>query len=107
MSGSRLSRALVVPLLALVLALPACGGQGTDTRCGVDGCTVTFDRTGGAQVSVLGVSARLLGVENQVARVEVAGQTVSVPVGGEAQAGGFTVRVEQVTDAQVVVSISA
>ena len=107
MSGSRLSRALVVPLLALVVAVPACGGQGTDTRCGVDGCTVTFARTGSAEVSVLGVSARLLGVENDVARVEVAGQTVSVPVGGQAEAGGLPVRGGRVNDTQVVVRISA
>jgi hypothetical protein len=102
MTGSRL---LVAFLLAAGLALAGCGGQGADTQCGVDGCAVTFDRTGPAEVSVLGVTARLAGVEGDVARIEVAGQTVTVPVGGEAQVGGFTVRVESVTDTAVVVRV--
>ncbi|NMH93848.1 hypothetical protein HF519_20180 [Pseudonocardia bannensis] len=96
-------------LAVLALALggaTACGGQGTDTNCSIDGCTVTFQRTGNSEISVLGIKARLIGVDGGVARLEVAGQTVTVPVGGEAAADGFTVRVEEVTDAAVVVRIS-
>ena len=102
-------RALAAPLLALAVAgaaLTGCGGQGSGTSCGVDGCTVTFARSGSAEVSVLGVTARLVRVDADVAQVEVAGQTVTVPVGGQTDVGGFTVRVERVTDAQVVVKIS-
>lgn len=106
MSRPDLRRTLVAPLLALAV-LTGCGGQGSDTSCGIDGCTVTFARNGPSEVSVLGVTARLVRVDAQVAQVEVAGQTVTVPVGGQTQVGGFTVRVEQVTDAQVVVKISA
>jgi hypothetical protein len=105
-----LRRTLVAPLLAAAVVgavLTGCGGQGSGTSCGVDGCTVTFARSGAAEVSVLGVTARLVRVDAEVAQIEVAGQTVTVPVGGQAQVGGFTVRVEQVTDAQVVVKISA
>jgi hypothetical protein len=105
----RLRSVLVAPLLALAVAggvLTGCGGQGSGTSCGVDGCTVTFSRSGPAEVSVLGVTARLVGVDANTARVEVAGQTVTVPIGGQAQVGGFTARVEQVTDSQVVVKIS-
>ena len=103
----RIRRASVVTVLALVLAggsLAGCGGG--NTSCGVDGCTVTFARSGSAEVSVLGVSARLVRVDADIAQIEVAGQTVMVPVGGQTQVGGLVVRVEQITDAQVVIRIS-
>ncbi|WP_214364436.1 hypothetical protein [Pseudonocardia sp. H11422] len=109
MTRPALRRATATSLAVLALALggaTACGGQGTDTNCSIDGCTVTFQRSGNAEVSVLGIEARLVGVENGAARIEVAGQTVTVPVGGEAAADGFTVRVERVTDTEVVVRIS-
>jgi hypothetical protein len=102
-------RALVAPLLAVLVAvgvLTGCGGSGS-TSCGVDGCTVTFPRSGTAEVSVLGVTARLVRVDADIAQVEVAGQTVMVPVGGQTQVGGLVVRVDQITDTQVVVRISA
>jgi hypothetical protein len=41
-----------------------------------------------------------------VARIEVAGQTVEVPVGGQAEVGGFTVQVQEVTDTQVIVRVA-
>ncbi len=94
----------VLTALALVTG---CGGGGSQTDCGLDGCTVTFPRSGEAAVSVLGVEARLVGVQDGTAELEVAGQRVSVPVGGETQAGGFTVAVEQVTDTEVVVRVRA
>ena len=108
-AGVTAPRALVAPLLALVVAVGAlagCGGGG-NTSCGVSGCTVTFPRSGTSEVSVLGVTARLVRVDADVAQVEVAGQTVTVPVGGQTEAGGLVVRVEQVTDTEVVVRISA
>jgi hypothetical protein len=81
------------------------GGSGSQTDCGLNGCTITFPRSGDAAVSVLGVEARLVGVLNGTAELEVAGQRITVPVGGETQAGGFTVGVEQVTDTEVVVRV--
>lgn len=101
-------RRIIVTTLAVVSigALAGCGGQGSDTQCGLDGCTITFQRDGTASVSVLGISAELIGVQDGVAQLEVAGQTVSVPVGGETQAEGFTVRVESVTDTEVVVRVT-
>ena len=98
------TRALVVPLVALAVALSGCGGRGTS--CGTNGCTVTFERTGTSEVSVLGVTARLVRVDADIAQVEVAGQTVMVPVGGQTEVAGLVVRVEQITDSQVVVRIS-
>ena len=94
-------------LTALVLATGCGGSQGSQTDCGLDGCTITFPRSGEAAVSVLGVEAKLVGVQNGSADLEVAGQRITVPVGGETQAGGFTVGVEQVTDTEVVVRVRA
>lgn len=101
----------VMPLTGLVLALGAlagCGGgsEGTKTDCGLDGCTITFPRDGTPSVSILGISAKLVGYDNNQARVEVAGQTVTVPVGGQTQSDGFTVRVERATDTEVVVRVT-
>jgi hypothetical protein len=56
-------------------------------------------------VSVLGVEAWLVGVQNGTAQLVVAGQRVTVPVGGQTDAGGFTVGVERVTDKEVVVRV--
>jgi hypothetical protein len=106
-SPLRRSIAALLALLALTLGgATACGGQGSQTDCSLAGCTVTFPRTGGTEVSLLGVKAKLVGVEGNSARLEVAGQTVTLPVGGEAAADGVTVRVEQITDTQVVVRIT-
>ncbi|MCY7341383.1 MAG: hypothetical protein LH603_05905 [Pseudonocardia sp.] len=99
------ARRLLVVLITAV-ALTGCGGPGSQADCGLDGCTVTFQRSGAAEVSVLGVSARLVGVDAGAATIEVAGQTVVVPVGDQASAGGFTVGVEDLTDSEVVVRIS-
>lgn len=89
----------------VALAVTACGGQGSQTDCGLDGCTVTFPRNGVGQVSVLGVSAEPVGVDAGTATITVAGQTVTVPVGGQRDVNGFSVRVERVTDADVVVRV--
>ena len=102
----RIALALQAVLVALVLATgAACASGGSQTQCGIDGCTVTFPRSGDASVSVLGVDARLLGVQNGTADIEVAGQRLAVPVGGETSAQGFTVGVQEVTATAVVVRI--
>lgn len=99
------SRVLLAPVVALVVALAGCGGSGTS--CGADGCTVTFPRTGQSEVSVLGVTARLVRVDSDIAQVEVAGQTVQVPVGATTEiANGLRVGVDRITDTEVVVKIS-
>ncbi|MDN5858092.1 MAG: hypothetical protein L0H84_05660 [Pseudonocardia sp.] len=99
----RAASLLVSVLAAFVLA--GCGGGSSSTDCGLDGCTVTFPRSGDVAVSVLGVEARLVDVKGGVARLTVAGQEVTVPVGGETEAGGFRVAVEKVTDTEVVVRV--
>jgi hypothetical protein len=95
----------LLSVVAAVVLVAGCGGQGSQTDCGLDGCTITFQRSGQAAVSVLGIEARLVGVQEGSAQLEVAGQTVTVPVGGEAQADGFTVGVERVTESDVVVRV--
>src|SRR5690606_24096775 len=62
----------LVPVLLAALVLTGCGGPGSRTDCGLDGCTVTFPRSGAVAVSVLGVEARLAGVQNGTARLEIA-----------------------------------
>jgi hypothetical protein len=97
----------VMSVMTALVLVAGCGGQGSQTDCGLDGCTITFQRSGEAAVSVLGVEARLVGVQDGAAQLEVAGQQITVPVGGETNAGNFTVAVEQVTDTEVVVRVRA
>jgi hypothetical protein len=95
----------VLSVLTAVVLVAGCGGSGSQTDCGLNGCTITFQRSGQAAVSVLGVEARLVGVQDGSAQLEVAGQNLTVPVGGEAAAEGFTVGVESVTDTEVIVRV--
>ena len=97
----------VMSVLAALVLVAGCGGGNSNVDCGLDGCTVTFPRSGDAVVSVLGVDARLVGVQDGTAQLEVAGQQITVPVGGETQAGGFTVGVDRVTDTEVIVRVRA
>jgi hypothetical protein len=96
----------VMSVLAALVLVAGCGGS-SQVNCGLDGsCTITFPRSGDVAVSVLGVEARLVGVQDSTAQLEVAGQQITVPVGGgETEAGGFMVGVDRVTDAEVVVRV--
>lgn len=105
-------RARLLLATALLGLVAACGGGdgGSGADCSLDGCTVTFARDdvpgGAAQVSVLGVEARLVGVQDGTVDVEVAGQQVALAVGTTQQVQGFTVGVVSVDDAEVVVSLT-
>jgi hypothetical protein len=97
----------------LLLLLTACGsgsdpgsGRGSATDCDLTGCSITFVRDGTPEVSVLGVTARLVDYQGDRVTLEVAGQRVTVPVGGQTQSDGFTVRVERATDTEVVVRVT-
>lgn len=99
-------------LAALALAVGAagmagCGGTGSETDCSATACTVTFDRGVDAEASVLGVDIELVGVRGDRVRLRVAGQAVSVPVGGETQGDGYSVAVREVTKDEVAIRISA
>ncbi len=105
-SGTTGLRRAALAALIVLATVAGCGGGGSATDCGLDGCTVTFPRSGEAAVSVLGVDARLVGVDAGEASLEIAGQTVSVPVGGQTEVQGFLVSVESVTDTEVVVRVT-
>jgi hypothetical protein len=104
--GRRLAAVLFAAVLA-VGALAGCGGDNSNTDCNLNSCTITFERGVDASVSVLGIEAKLVSVQNSQATVEVAGQQVTVPVGQDAEAEGWNVSVQSITAEQVVVKISA
>ncbi|NKY25343.1 hypothetical protein [Nocardia gamkensis] len=95
--------ALMVPL-----GVAACTteGPGTKTDCALSGCTVTFARGVDAKASILGIEAKLVGVNGNLVTLSVGGQEVTVPVGETRSADGSTVAVQEVTDDKVVVKIS-
>src|SRR4051794_813718 len=101
----RASAAVPFALLALG-TVTGYGGQGSNTSCTVNSCTVTFDRGVNAQASILGIKAELVAVRGNQVTLKVAGQTVTVPVNGEQQADGFNVSVQSVTKDNVVVKIA-
>lgn len=89
--------------------LTGCGTEtsgGSRTNCDLTGCTITFPRDGTPEVSILGVTAKLVAVDGGQATIEVAGQRLAIPVGGQTQAEGFTVGVQRATDTEVVVRVS-
>ncbi|MFC7545295.1 hypothetical protein [Plantactinospora sp. GCM10030261] len=101
----RLATVFVVAALGLT-ALVGCGGQNTETDCGLDHCLVTFDRGVEAETSVLGVDAKLVGADADTVTVEVAGEQLSLSVDQQAvEVGGMFVSLEAVNDQQAVVRI--
>ncbi len=89
------------------MMLTACGDEGSNVDCGLDQCTVTFDRGVEASASVLGVEAKLVSAEGDKVTVEVAGEQLTLTVGQPAtEANGLNVTVESVTDSQVKIKIA-
>lgn len=98
---------MVIGLALAVAVLAGCSSEGADTDCGLDQCTVTFDRGVEAQVSVLGVDAELVSAEGDQATLEVAGEQLTLTVGqGGTEVNGLDVAVESVNDSNVVVKIA-
>ncbi|MCZ7419791.1 hypothetical protein O7605_09710 [Verrucosispora sp. WMMA2121] len=94
--------------LALGAALLAgCSSEGASTDCGLDACTVTFDGGVDARANILGVEARLVETQDDVATIEVAGEQLSLTVGQQAaDVGGLAVTLDSVTDSEVKVRIA-
>ena len=94
--------------LALGTALLAgCSSEGASTDCGLDACTVTFDRGVEASANILGVEAKLIGAEDDRVTIEVAGEQLTLTVGQQAaDVGGLAVTLDSVTDSQVAVRIA-
>jgi hypothetical protein len=93
--------------LALGAALLAgCSSEGASTDCGIDQCTITFDRGVQGEVNVLGVNAKFIGADGDKVTLEVAGEQLSLTVGQQAaDVGGLAVSVDSVTDSQVAVRV--
>ncbi|WP_433533462.1 hypothetical protein ACQPYA_10860 [Micromonospora sp. CA-263727] len=95
--------------LALGAALLAgcSSSEGASTNCGLDACTVTFDRGVEAQANIFGVEARLVGAQDDQVTIEVGGEQLSLTVGEQAtDVGGLAVTLDSVTDSEVKVRIS-
>lgn len=94
--------------LALGAALLAgCSSEGASTDCGLDACTVTFNRGVDARASFLGIDARLINAEGDRVTVEVAGEQVTLTVGEQAtEVGGFAVTLERVTESEVAIEVA-
>ncbi|WP_422752370.1 hypothetical protein [Micromonospora sp. WMMD708] len=98
---------LLAGLALGVAVLAGCSSDGADTDCGLDACTVTFDRGVDARASVLGVEAKLIGAQGDQVTVEVAGEQLSLTIGQQAtEVGGFAVTLDSVTDQQVQIRVS-
>jgi hypothetical protein len=88
------------------ILLAGCSSEGASTDCGLDQCTVTFDRGVKGSANVLGVDARFISARGDVVTVEVAGERLSLTAGQPAsEVGGLSVSVASVTDTQVAVQI--
>lgn len=86
--------------------LAGCGSEGVSTNCRVDSCTLTFQRGVEASANVLGVEAKLVGVDGNQATVEVAGEQIAIWTDEPAtEVAGLAVRLERVNDREVVVRI--
>jgi len=94
--------------LALGVALLAgCSSEGASTDCGLDACTVTFDRGVEASASILGVEARLIGADGDRVTVEVAGEEVTLTVGEQAtEVAGLAVSLDRVTETEVAIRVA-
>ncbi|MEV4199968.1 hypothetical protein [Micromonospora globbae] len=95
--------------LALGVALLAgCSSEGADTDCSIAGsCTITFQRGVDASASILGVEAKLVGVQDEQVTVEVAGEQVTLLTGQQAaEVAGFAVTLDSVTDQEIKIRVS-
>ncbi|GAB3141198.1 hypothetical protein GCM10027290_13400 [Micromonospora sonneratiae] len=103
----RRTAGLVAGLALGVAVLAGCSSDGASTDCGIDACTVTFSQGVEASASVLGVEAKLVGVQDDKATIEIAGERLTLTVGQQGtEVGGLMVTLESVTNDQAVVRIS-
>jgi hypothetical protein len=104
---TRRAAGLLAGLALGVALLAGCSSEGASTDCGLDACTVTFDRGVDASATILGVEAKLIGAQGDQVTVEVAGEQLSLTVGQQAtEAGGFAVSLDSVTDQQVKIRVA-
>ncbi len=106
---ARISTAAAILGLALASGvLTGCSSKNADVSCSGNACTATFVRNADSEVSVLGLKVKLVNVQNNQVQIKVGSQTITVPVGQQAQVlnGRFTIEVQQVNNDNVVVKIN-
>ncbi|MBQ1073829.1 hypothetical protein KBX06_11760 [Micromonospora sp. C31] len=107
LTPTRRAASLLAGLALGVAVLAGCSSEGASANCGLDACTVTFDRGVNASASILGVEAKLIGAQDDQVTVEVAGEQLSLTMGQQAaEAGGFSVTLDSVTDQEVKIRVS-
>ena len=107
LTSSRRAAGLLAGLALGLAVLTGCSSDNADTDCGLDACTVTFDRGVDASATILGVEAKLVGAQGDQVTVEVAGEQLSLTMGQQAaEVGGYAVTLDSVTDQQVVIRVA-
>lgn len=101
------SRAVAGSLIAVLCTGIAGGCTSENASCTLDSCTVTLDRGAEAKASVLGVDVTLIEVKNDQVVLDVGGTRTTLPAtGAQTEVGGLTVKVNEVTNKQVILTIS-
>jgi hypothetical protein len=104
----RRAAAVATGLVLGVVGLAGCSSDGVAVDCRSDtSCLITFDRAAGASATVLGVEAKLVGVDGSQATVEVAGEQVVLwTQEPETEVAGVSVHLERINDAEVEILVS-
>ena len=106
LTAGRAARLLAATALGVAL-ISGCSSEGTDTDCGLDACTVTFDVSAKASTSILGIDAKLVEADGDTVTVEIGGEQLTLTTGQPAtEAAGLQVTLESVTETQAVVRIA-
>ncbi|WP_189113754.1 hypothetical protein [Pilimelia terevasa] len=104
--GARRAASLAAAAVLAAGLLAGCGGNNSDTRCDLNSCTVTFNGVD-ASASILGVEAKVLGVQGEQVTLQVAGQQATLNVGQQAvDVGGFQATLQSADADRVVVRIA-
>ncbi|MFI7578655.1 hypothetical protein [Micromonospora sp. NPDC049497] len=107
LTPTRRAAGLLAGLALGVAVLAGCSSEGADTDCGLDACTVTFDRGVNAEANILGVEAKLVGAQDDQVTVEVAGEQLTLTKGQQAaEVAGLNVTLDSVTDQNVTIRVA-
>ncbi|MGN9813059.1 hypothetical protein ACTMSW_27360 [Micromonospora sp. BQ11] len=107
LTPTRRAAGLLAGLALGVAVLAGCSSEGAETDCGLDACTVTFDRGVNAEANVLGVKAKLVGAQDDQVTVEVAGEQLTLTTGQQAtEVAGLNVTLDSVTGQNVTIRVA-
>ncbi len=100
---------MIIALLAGGAAMLSCSTStgGSTVTCTSNECTATFDRNANDTVTILGVDVKLVGTDASNVTLLVGETQIVLPAqGGSKTAGGLKLTVKEVTDTQVILTIS-